>query len=81
MTETSRKLLEIFWMNSPRVSRDDGICRLPIDRFSDEQRLFEYDGFRTLLRHGVTVVSTCDFNDADFIYKSRHDRTLPDDFE
>jgi len=56
MTETSRKLTKIFWMNSPRVSRDHTVWRFPIDRFSDEQWLIEYDGFRTLPRHDVTGV-------------------------
>ena len=73
----TRKLTKIFWTNSPRVSRDHSTCRFPIDRFSDEQWLFEYDGFRTLLRHGVTCVSTWNFNEADFTNKSRLNRTLP----
>lgn len=57
MIETCQKLTKIFWTNAPRVSGDHGVCRFTIDRFPDEQWLFENDGFRTSLRRGVTVVS------------------------
>ena len=74
MTETCRKLTKIFWMNYPRVSRNQGICRFTIDRFPDEQWLFEYDGFGALLRHGITGVS----NETDLLNTtSRINRTLP----